>query len=159
MRFVMLFIMCLIAGCTNLPFVNVQPNVSMPQIIDWNSQPEPNGAACWLEVCKTRWTNPVIFRCHGGTNGQGVWTCYPDAPRVPLPVEEVAWMLRNLYPRRDIILLVCNENGNKISVPNVWYGRTFVWSTDTTHDPWHVLIPRYHDKPVVGDIWEFVTAN
>lgn len=148
-----------ISGCSSLPLVRIQKDASFPQIINWNpSSPEPNGAEAWLRLAQKRWVNPIIFLCHGGDGPDGEWYVFPDKPRTKMPAEDVAQALHNIYPEHDIIFICCNEGQHNLYTPNVWYARSYVWSTPDP-DVWHKLFPKYNEHTMVGSIWDFVTYD
>jgi hypothetical protein len=64
-----------------------------------------------------------------------------------------AWDLHLAMPDRDVVMIVCNENGKPLNVPGVWYARSTVWSK-----------PRWASEKTpkpksVADIASFVTET
>jgi hypothetical protein len=110
------------------------------------------GACFWHLEAAQHLHNPVVVACHGG-DIDGQWTCHPDgAP--PMPVLSMVATLRRIYPEpRDIVLIVCNEDGDTLHAAHVYYAKHKVWS-----------MPRYfrfdcdNESDGVGDIRDFVTT-
>ena len=84
----------------------------------------------------------------------GRWFCYPDAPRSPMPVESVAWLLHSEYgSKRLIMLIVCNPEGDSLNVPGIIYAKRSVWNMPSKSD---VQPNRYLEIiDAAGDISEF----
>ena len=119
MRLAWLMLILALGGCTYTDRSAVVLSGSateFPQIIYWNKQMPifDNMGEWWLREAKTRFTNPVIFICHGGYKYQRfgntyvlTWYVYPDTPARSLqPVQEVADTLANIYPNSDIVMVV-----------------------------------------------------
>lgn len=146
-----------------------------PQIIYWNKEMLILGdqGEWWLKEAKTRFTNPVIFVCHGGYemwwNGSDwveTWIAYPDEPlRSRQPVQEIADTLVNLYPRRDIILVTCNRKGDLVSIgtlhtKRVWYVPDgVVWMEPDYRGFLATWYRRFYNGKGYGNIWDFVSYD
>jgi hypothetical protein len=114
----------LAAGCSTFP-----PPVPRGGDLIWSKQ-VAYGASAWRHEFEKHGVHaPVLFICHGGPNERGEWWCYPDPPHVPAPVEAVAWMLHDLYPDRDIVLVCCNGGGTPLHIPRVWYVKKVLWTS------------------------------
>jgi hypothetical protein len=131
--------------------------VHMPKIIKWSDW-ETGADVYWLREARKRFKDPVVVLVHGGYDSdKRNWCAVPDAPRQKITMSAVAWVLHNLYPDQDIVLVACNEFGYDLNVPRVWYAKTLVWQTPDAD----VQPNRPHEVEVnkgnVGTIWEFVT--
>lgn len=90
----------------------------------------------------------------------GVWFLYPSPPLAPMPVEWVAQTLHHIYPKADIVLVVCNENGVDLQIPHVWYAKAKVWTfpdNSLGKYKWADLHETEIGKDDVGNIEEFVS--
>lgn len=80
----------------------------------------------WMVEANRRFANPVVVFCHGDTYidafGNPQWYAFPDV-RPPLPVHTLALELKQDYPGRDIVLVICNPDGLELGVPGVHYSR------------------------------------
>ena len=108
----------------------------LPDIIQWSAFPySPRAGEQWLEEARTRFANPVIFICHGqsewGVDQWGettkTWWVYPDKPRRKQSANEVVRTLKNMYPNRDVVMVVCNPHGHKPVMAGVWIALHDVW--------------------------------
>lgn len=136
--------------------ITTSNEIEMPAINSWDTSFEAESPDRWYLVAKTRFADPVIFMVHGGYDENNVWTAYPAEPRKPLPVQQIAEVLHNLYPEQDIVLICCNAKGHDINVPRVWYAKERVWQTPDKFALGHESLV-LHDS--VGNIWEFVTQG
>jgi len=143
-----------VGGCNASPAFVGAAN-QLPPAITWSDL--DNGDALWFQEASKRFRNPLIFSCHGGTRligGKATWVCFPDDPsREILPVEDVAKVLHNLYPHRDLVLICCNAGHLRINVPRVYYATDIVWSAPQPI-PFNLLT----GERCVGSINEFVTG-
>ena len=112
----------------------------------------------WYGEASKRLADPIIFSCHGGMR-DGIWVTCPDKPRVPVPVEDVARTLSNLYPNRNIVLICCNPAGVELDVPNVWYARSDVWCRPDALCSGPLDHETKRGEGDAGSIWEFVTQG
>jgi hypothetical protein len=105
------------------------------------------GRAAWISEARKRFGPDVfVFVAHGGPDSKGVWTVYPDSPRLARPVETLAWDLHLAMPDRDVVLVVCNGGHATLKVPRVWYATNIVRTRP--HDP-------FCPAGEVDDIWKF----
>jgi hypothetical protein len=143
---------------------------NMPQSLIWNDFGMYNcGSAEWLLEASKRFNNPVVFHCHGGIrtdivrNPNGTlttlheWWVYPDPPRSPMRIDDLATTLTNLYPDRDIVLVTCNPGGFDINVKRVFYAKRNVWTIPDANATGFYAHEQIRDFDTVGSIWEFVS--
>jgi hypothetical protein len=115
---------------------------------DWNASRE------WQAEAQKRFHDPLVVSLHGRTEG-GEWCCFPQNSPGRITVEAFARNLHALYPDRDIVLVICNEDGKAIHIPHVWYATHNVWMRPTASlYPWEQ--DERKSSPTVGDIWHFV---
>jgi hypothetical protein len=165
MKFKWLVMFLCLCGCsTPTAFRGKDTVVEAPAIIDWNYVTFPMGGSAkwWYQEAKKRFVRPVVFVCHGGYINN-VWYAFPAPPRQAVPVEDVAWMLASLYPDQDIVMVVCNEEGepneglHQLHVKRVWYSpHGVVWMSPKGHC-W--LFDRFKVMPGVDSIWDFVSYD
>lgn len=174
MRLFVCIVLCaILLGCVPKnppPPIYAKDGVSMPTIIQWSTW-ERFAPERWLLEAKKRWNDPIVFICHGGcktvpgtVDGKpsfvNKWYACPDAPRKQLEMQEVARMLHNLYPDKDIVLVSCNDMGVDLNVPRVWYAQHSVWQMPDGYSSLPLL---QHEQMVgygdVGTVWEFVTMG
>ena len=133
----------------------------MPSIIQWNDFGKNNdGIKLWYKEATKTFNKPIIFACHGGyrtIDGKDIWYLYPDPPRKPQPVEDLAYSLCNLYPDHQIILIVCNEKAIPINIARVWYSQRRVWVTPTNYVNWFLIYCRMNSKAAIGSIEEMTS--
>ena len=124
---------------------------TFPSLIQWSHLKENAGSLLWYIEAKKKLKDPIIFVCHGNDDILGNWTLFPDPPRKPQPVREVARTLRNIYPNNPIVLIVCNPNGHSIFVEGVYYAKKNIYVTpDRYCNP-----PRKNTVGYIGSIDEF----
>jgi hypothetical protein len=140
-------LLALLCGCAVNP--PASPPVYLPGNYECWSKNISSGAGEWLIEARKRFGPAAfVFVCHGDTTGPA-WMLVPDHPRRSRTVEQQAWDLHLAMPDRDIVMVVCNEDGRgKLNVPNVWYANGVVWSRAPTTKPGNL----------VADIYSFVTA-
>jgi hypothetical protein len=142
----------------------------LPDIIQWSMFDVAYGMDFWLMHARDRFENPVIFACHGEYetytdtwgNTRSEWFLYPDKPRKKQPAYEAARFLKNMYPDRDVVMIVCNKQGHIPKLAGVWVGMSEIWCVpDVSVLPFTKPTPREIDpnKGGVGSIWEFVEGN
>ncbi len=132
-----------LAGCAH----QAPPPCSLPGNADIDF-----GRAAWEMEAAKRFPAPVVFVAHGYLSTDGVWMARPDSYPQDLPVESLAFLLHDLYPDRDIVLIVCNVAGVVPKLPpHVWYARNRVWAVP---NGWNQSDER-QGKRGVGSIWEF----
>ena len=116
-----------------------------PVIISWSAELS-KGAPYWYLEAKKRFTSPVIFQCHGDSS-LGVWYLFPDPPRPIVPVESVASLLSQAFPRRTIVLVVCNSAGQTLHLRNVYYPKGITRATPNSY------LSKSYDN---NTIWDYV---
>ena len=170
-KWLILSLLLLFSGCASVQVpMNDGPD-AFPSVIQWSNYGKNTynrGPYEWLEEAKKQFKNPVIFSCHGTvriktttekdkTVSSLVWYISPDPPRKSMPVQEVADMLVNLYPDRDIILTVCNPQGLPIKAKKVHYAKSLVWVVPDNYEDFPINILRHiKDKECVGNLKYFV---
>jgi len=108
----------------------------------------------WQKEAEKRFVHPVIVTVHGRTVA-GKWYCFPQHPRQMVLVADLAQSMHERFPGRDIVLIVCNEDGHAIHVPHVWYAQHKVWVRPTASlYPWER--GERNKSVIVGDITQFV---
>lgn len=85
-----------------------------------------HGGWFWQIEAARRFDRPVIVIVHGTTRN-GTWTAVPDDGPA-MPVESMARLLKQIYPRRPLVFIVCNEGRHELKVPGTYYGHGIVWS-------------------------------
>lgn len=80
----------------------------------------------WYAEVIRRFKNPVLVIGHGGVDKNDVWVQDDLAGKVT--VESLAVSLHHLYPKRDVVLVVCNPKNADLHVDRVWYAHGLVWS-------------------------------
>lgn len=110
--------------------------------------------------------NCVLVLGHGDKK-DGEWCIFPykritwptmygfsfnmDFPQEPVRVESVVKAIHSVFPKRMIVLIVCNEYGFELREKNVVYAKSKVWVTpDKYQTPRSMLFPTN-----VGSIYEF----
>ena len=108
----------------------------------------------WKLEAQKRFKDPVIVTVHGQTL-HGEWYCFPRPPHDPIRVETLARAMHALYPKNDVVLVCCNEDGHAIHIPHVWNARHKLWvRPDAVLFPWERT--QRAGRAPVGDIWQFV---
>lgn len=166
MRSIVVILIALILGCVkpDPEIIKLRTDISlttMPSIIQWNDfgKVDNNGIIYWYKEASSRFKDPIIFACHGGyktVNGKEIWYLFPDPPRRPQPVEEIANSLNNLYPNRQIFLIVCNEKGIPLTVSRVWYAKNRIWVMPTRYLNWWSIFNRMNTKHATGTLDEMI---
>ncbi len=140
----------LLAGCSTQRFTEVPPTPQVSSICLVKSPPD--AVRRWEREAAKRLHNPVVIIGHG--EGSDPWTCYPDIGP-DIPVEALARLLHELFPRRDCLLIICNPHNATIDVPNVYYSDRNVWLTPGAR--WRICEGRWtYDA---GQIWDFKTGK
>jgi hypothetical protein len=128
-------------------------------LIVWSSYIRQDVPELWLAEARRKVDNPLLFMCHGMSvpvDGKLVWYVNPDKPRKPQPVQEVARTLSNLYPDRNIILVVCNPAHERISIARVWYPERDVWIVPDEYCDFLDLIER-SEPQTIGTFADFTS--
>lgn len=81
----------------------------------------------WLIEARTRFPDPFIVYCHGGSD-YGQWWLSPRGHRDFATVESIAIVLHAMMPNRDIVFIACNQGGEPLNVPRCWHARRIVSS-------------------------------
>lgn len=89
------------------------------------------GAGYWIAETSRRYETFVLVLVHG-EDVDGVWTAFPDAGS-PVSVETLVERVRRDWPRRQIVLIVCNPGGHDLAVPGVAYSCQMVWLIPTRY--------------------------
>lgn len=131
----LVLIVLVLAGCAHDP--DPPASICRNRNLEW-------GRWAWEQEAAKRFERPVVFMCHGATK-DGRWMCYPDDGPA-MPVEGVARLLHSAFPKRPIVLVVCNESGEVIHVPDVYYAKRKVLASP---------LPFMRDD-ATGSVWTFV---
>lgn len=112
----------------------------------------------WEDETVRRFPNALIYASHG-TNCGGKWICQnPDNPTSladAFYVHDLALSLRQQYPDRIIVLVICNPGHLKVGVPGVYYAKDDVLvEPDAQNTRCYVL--HFLHPGCVGNIFEFV---
>lgn len=109
----------------------------------------------WKVEVSRRFPDAFVFVCHGNEEYDGKWVARPQDGMAPIPVQELADQLRQRFPDRVIVLLICNPGADVINTPGVYYALANVWYFP---DRTGLGLPdRAIDDPTsVGNIYEFV---
>lgn len=138
-----------LAGCGGPVVYQSSPT----DIISWSDgSTHGEGLQQWLAAARKRFPNPIIVAFHGW-DCDGRWTSHPDDPRLAGPIEPVAKALHDAMPDRQIVLLACNPDHQKLHVPGVWYADDSVWIVPGPD--WRVVDDDDSMDYAVGNIWEF----
>lgn len=119
----------------------------------------------WLAEARTRFSDPVVLLCHGTTTTvhhrdgrtERIWTTAPDSPRHKLSLQQIAEVLHEVWPDRDLVYVCCNEDGHELTVPRAWYARSTVWALPDKYAG--VAHETARGSGYVGSIWEFTSAG
>jgi hypothetical protein len=85
-----------------------------------------HGIGPWEREAATKFRAPVLIFCHGTTSG-GRWMLTPDgSPAVP--AEGVARLAKAIWPKRDVVLVSCNDDAHTLRTPGVHYANGSVWA-------------------------------
>lgn len=174
-RSIFLSLLITIVGCRVSPFqenpkVVITDTMELPRVICWSNGLVSSSKDYWLLEAKKRFTNPVVFLCHGNYKfvkqkiaGQEVqtfeWWAYPDSPRQSMSVQSIADYLSNLYPDNDIVLIICNPASFRIKGNRVFFSKTSIWTIPDDFQNRSIFNPFWHevsrDFNTTGSIWEF----
>jgi hypothetical protein len=83
------------------------------------------GAKLWRAEANRHDVDPVVLVCHGNTLS-GKWMLFPDEGD-PIPVEGAAQILKQVFPHRPLLLLVCNPGHHALKTPGVYYAKESMW--------------------------------
>ena len=101
----------------------------LPDIVrvEWTKDFTPEAKAAWERQLRLRWPTQklVVVYSHGG--GFDPWMVLPDGPRLAVPAEDLARVLRNQYPNRLVVLLCCNESHRMLHIKGVYYSPFMTW--------------------------------
>ena len=102
----------------------------------------------WSREVYRRYPNAIIIMSHGfDYNGQ--WWCDYTSLETIL-VEDLVALIREQYPVRRIVLVICNPGGYTLDLSNVSYSLENMWRM-----PDRDLSPRSFVKPgVSGNVYE-----
>lgn len=111
----------------------------------------------WREETARRFPTALVYASHGANCG-GKWICqnpdFPDSLEDAFYVHDLALSLRQQYPDRVIVLVICNPGHLHVGVPGVFYANDDVLIDPDlqNHRAWllHILHPG-----CVGNIFEF----
>lgn len=93
----------------------------------------------WEQEVVKRYPDAVVVFCHGFEEPElpllesiardGVWRALPDSGQ-PVPVESIVAQVRQKFPARKIVLLICNPQGERLPAgcTNVAYALRNVWT-------------------------------
>lgn len=162
MRLCWLLIFCLLTACTGPKAV---PQAS-PIILLWSEKTIPmSSARAWADEAEKRLhTRDFVLLCvHGGTatftdasgKKHSEWRVYPDPPRKSIAVDDVAWVLRNVWWDKPLVIISCNEGAFKLTCPRTLYGRRIVWSTPNQATP----LWQFRDPSLIGRIEDFTSTE
>lgn len=169
-----LLVLTTLVGCTisppvkNDPLTNADNPNKLGNIISWNDDLN-HTAYLWLDKARDRFVDPVVFTVHGGyefidtqvgdrTITTVEWWVFPDAPRKKMSAQTAADTVANLYPDRDILFVVCNENGYELRTPRVFYAKQDIWTVPDKAFPL-MFREQTRDFGSTGNIWEFVAYD
>lgn len=112
----------------------------------------------WEDETARRFPDALIFASHG-TNCGGKWICQnPDKPTSladAIYVHDLALSLRQQYPDRIIVLVICNPGHLKVGVPGVYYAKDDVLIEPDSQNLRCYALHFFHPG-CVGNIFEFV---
>jgi hypothetical protein len=167
-------LLILISGCiTDRSTIKSSEHINeFPDIISWANDPpfyEESGK-WWMQEAKKRFNSPIIFICHGTTVEYSdnkfnykTWYLVPNhSTRTPIPTQTVATTLANMYPERDIVMVVCNKEGNCLKTKRIWYlPKGLVLAQPKIADLTYNLRKHILEDGTIesGDIWDFVSYD
>jgi hypothetical protein len=160
MRHALIILCLLLVGCAKAPKQDVPPAV----MLNWSGETIPDGwIHAWYVEARKRFDNPVIVACHGNTVGvvgkdgkvDKVWMASADPPRKALPIQQIAEVMANIYPDRDVVYICCNEGGHKITVPRAWVAPAIVWAMPDSFPGTVFWRETKRGCGYVGSIYEF----
>ena len=105
-----------------------------PYIIDWMPPTKMNEMSKYYwqkEVSKKINLSECVFLfCHGNVFNE-TWILIPHSDslyeRKAMSVDSFLRTIRNIFPDKKIVLIVCNPGKITTSEKNVWYSKTNVW--------------------------------
>lgn len=79
----------------------------------------------WIPEVAPEYPNALLVIAHGDS-WDGRWYAYPTHG-LPVLVEELVRSIRETYPHRRIVLIICNPEAHTLDVPGVSYAPDKVW--------------------------------
>lgn len=132
--------------------------ISSSQVICWSDDLPDEAGTLWLHEAQKRFSNPIVFVCHGGYL-DNKWIICPSPPKLEEPVESIAITLHNIYPNNPIVLIICNYWAKDIDVPDVYYAKDYIWCIPNAFVSQISKDTFRMDYPGIGDIGNFCTTR
>lgn len=110
----------------------------------------------WMEQARLYFDDPLIVTGHG-LDSIGPWMQINEDNRI-ITVRTLALALHQIYPNRDIVLIICNPNHDDLDIDRVYYAKDIVYKVP---DAYVTEIPFFGQRETernfgnVGQIEEF----
>ena len=161
MKLFIFIVLLFIAGCSqNMTEYSFSPIIS-PHKTDFIVLDSPfnKEGVYWLISARKYFDDPLVVMGHG-INNKVPWYQINGEKDI-VSVEILARALHQIYPKRDIVLIICNSEKQDLDIDRVYYPKDIVWTLPDEFAQSEIFGVKYYQHETiknygyVGNIEEF----